>query len=53
MADSDDPALTLDRLFDLPPADTRAVAEKFSIRAMAARTLDLYDRLLSGREPGR
>ncbi|MDR2160746.1 MAG: glycosyltransferase family 4 protein [Desulfovibrio sp.] len=47
MADADDPVLTLDRLFALPPADTRAVADNFSIRAMADKTLALYDRLLS------
>ncbi|MDR2076877.1 MAG: glycosyltransferase family 4 protein [Desulfovibrio sp.] len=53
MADEEDPVLALDRLFALPPASTRAVEENFSIRAMADKTLDLYDRLLSGRESGR
>jgi glycosyltransferase involved in cell wall biosynthesis len=48
MADEDDPILTLERLLALPPADTSALEENFSIRAMADKTLALYDRLLSG-----
>jgi glycosyltransferase involved in cell wall biosynthesis len=51
MADGDDPGLTLDRLFALPPADTRAVEENFSIRAMADKTLALYEDLLRKKTP--